>query len=132
MGTTTTITLLPATHDQWFEARAALGGLRLRQPDHHLALLGRVVLLHDLVAGQRLDGVAHELLPAVLLELDDHEGAAGPADIAVAGSESEVFDKIAALDAGADDYVTKPFGVGELLARVRVALGIDSAAGEAA
>ena len=31
-------------------------------------------------------------------------------------------DKIAALDAGADDYLTKPFGVGELLARVRVAL----------
>lgn len=31
-------------------------------------------------------------------------------------------DKIAALDLGADDYVTKPFGVGELLARIRVAL----------
>jgi two-component system KDP operon response regulator KdpE len=31
-------------------------------------------------------------------------------------------DKINALDAGADDYVTKPFGVGELLARIRVAL----------
>ena len=31
-------------------------------------------------------------------------------------------DKIAALDAGADDYVTKPFGSGELLARVRAAL----------
>ncbi len=30
-------------------------------------------------------------------------------------------DKVAALDAGADDYLTKPFGVGELLARVRVA-----------
>jgi len=30
--------------------------------------------------------------------------------------------KIAALDAGADDYVTKPFGMGELLARMRVAL----------
>ncbi len=30
-------------------------------------------------------------------------------------------DKIAALDAGADDYLTKPFGVGELLARVRAA-----------
>ena len=30
--------------------------------------------------------------------------------------------KVQALDAGADDYVTKPFGVGELLARVRVAL----------
>jgi two-component system, OmpR family, KDP operon response regulator KdpE len=28
-------------------------------------------------------------------------------------------DKISALDAGADDYLTKPFGVGELLARVR-------------
>ncbi len=31
-------------------------------------------------------------------------------------------DKIAALDAGADDYVTKPFGMGELLARLRAAL----------
>jgi two-component system, OmpR family, KDP operon response regulator KdpE len=31
-------------------------------------------------------------------------------------------DKIAALDAGADDYVTKPFGMGELLARLRSAL----------
>src|SRR5512146_178550 len=31
-------------------------------------------------------------------------------------------DKIQALDAGADDYLTKPFGVGELLARIRVAL----------
>ena len=34
-------------------------------------------------------------------------------------SESE---KVAALDAGADDYLTKPFGLGELLARLRVAL----------
>lgn len=39
--------------------------------------------------------------------------------LSVRGSES---DKIAALDAGADDYLTKPFGVGELLARLRVAL----------
>ncbi|MBX6378385.1 MAG: response regulator, partial [Clostridia bacterium] len=31
-------------------------------------------------------------------------------------------EKVAALDAGADDYVTKPFGMGELLARIRVAL----------
>jgi two-component system KDP operon response regulator KdpE len=31
-------------------------------------------------------------------------------------------DKIAALDAGADDYLTKPFGVGELTARIRVAM----------
>jgi two-component system KDP operon response regulator KdpE len=39
--------------------------------------------------------------------------------ISVRGQEA---DKIAALDAGADDYVTKPFGIGELLARMRVAL----------
>lgn len=31
-------------------------------------------------------------------------------------------DKIAALDAGADDYLTKPFGIGELMARIRAAL----------
>ena len=39
-------------------------------------------------------------------------------------------DKIAALDAGADDYLTKPFSVGELLARIRVALRHRSAGGE--
>jgi two-component system KDP operon response regulator KdpE len=32
------------------------------------------------------------------------------------------MEKVAALDAGADDYVEKPFGVGELLARLRVAI----------
>jgi two-component system KDP operon response regulator KdpE len=36
-------------------------------------------------------------------------------------------DKIAALDAGADDYLTKPFGTGELMARMRVALRRPSA-----
>ena len=40
-------------------------------------------------------------------------------------------DKIAALDAGADDYVTKPFGMGELLARIRAALRRDLTAAEA-
>jgi two-component system KDP operon response regulator KdpE len=39
--------------------------------------------------------------------------------LSVRGSEN---DKIAALDAGADDYLTKPFGVGELLARLRANL----------
>jgi two-component system KDP operon response regulator KdpE len=36
-------------------------------------------------------------------------------------------EKISALDAGADDYVTKPFGMGELLARLRAALRRESA-----
>jgi two-component system, OmpR family, KDP operon response regulator KdpE len=39
--------------------------------------------------------------------------------LSVVGDEAE---KVAALDAGADDYVTKPFGVDELLARLRAAL----------
>lgn len=44
-------------------------------------------------------------IPIIILSVRDHE-----------------TDKIAALDAGADDYLTKPFSVGELLARLRVAL----------
>ena len=43
------------------------------------------------------------------------------------GSEA---DKVDALDAGADDYVAKPFGMGELLARVRAALRRGAPAGE--
>src|SRR5690348_1329270 len=42
--------------------------------------------------------------------------------IIVLSARGQETDKIAALDAGADDYLTKPFGVGELLARLRVAL----------
>jgi two-component system KDP operon response regulator KdpE len=44
-------------------------------------------------------------VPIIIFTVQDQEGA-----------------KITALDAGADDYVTKPFGMGELLARMRVAL----------
>jgi two-component system, OmpR family, KDP operon response regulator KdpE len=44
-------------------------------------------------------------VPIVVLSVRDAEG-----------------DKVAALDAGADDYVTKPFGMDELLARLRAAL----------
>ena len=42
--------------------------------------------------------------------------------IIVLSARADEADKVAALDAGADDYLTKPFGVGELLARVRANL----------
>lgn len=42
--------------------------------------------------------------------------------VIVLSARTDEADKIAALDAGADDYLTKPFGMGELLARLRVAL----------
>src|SRR4051794_6363306 len=47
--------------------------------------------------------------------------------LSVVGDEQ---DKVAALDAGADDYVTKPFGVDELLARLRAALRRAEPSGE--
>jgi two-component system, OmpR family, KDP operon response regulator KdpE len=69
---------------------------------------------------------------AILLDLGlpDRDGVSFISDlrswsrvpIVVLSARSAEAQKIAALDAGADDYVTKPFGVGELLARVRVAL----------
>ena len=42
--------------------------------------------------------------------------------IIVLSARGQERDKVTALDAGADDYVSKPFGAGELLARIRVAL----------
>lgn len=56
--------------------------------------------------------------------------------VIVLSARSDEQDKIAALDAGADDFLSKPFGVGELLARVRVALrhrpqqGLDTPAAQ--
>jgi len=48
--------------------------------------------------------------------------------IPVLSAHDNEAEKVAALDAGADDYLTKPFGVDELLARVRVALRHSSKA----
>src|SRR6478735_1965184 len=42
-----------------------------------------------------------------------------PVPIIVLSAHDSERDKVAALDAGADDYVTKPFGIEELLARIR-------------
>ncbi len=51
--------------------------------------------------------------------------------ILILSAREQEHDKVAALDAGADDYLTKPFGIRELLARVRVALRHAARAGAA-
>ena len=52
--------------------------------------------------------------------------------IVILSARGQEQEKVKALDAGADDYLTKPFSVGELLARIRVALRhAATAAGEA-
>jgi two-component system, OmpR family, KDP operon response regulator KdpE len=52
----------------------------------------------------------------------------GKIPILVLSARGQEKDKIAALDLGADDYVAKPFAVGELLARIRAALRRSTAA----
>ncbi|TFY96158.1 response regulator [Ramlibacter humi] len=69
-------------------------------------------------------------LLVVDLGLPDEDGltlirevrALAPTPILVLSARAQEAQKIEALDAGADDYLTKPFGVGELLARVRAML----------
>jgi two-component system KDP operon response regulator KdpE len=51
--------------------------------------------------------------------------------IIVISARGREDDKVAALDAGADDYLTKPFGMNELLARIRVALRHSAQSGPA-
>ena len=80
--------------------------------------------------GMRLFG--HDVPEAIILDLGlpDRDGAALIKDfrqlsqlpIIIVSARGQERGKIDALDAGADDYLTKPFGVGELLARLRVAL----------
>jgi two-component system KDP operon response regulator KdpE len=81
---------------------------------------------------QALSEIAHRPPDAVVLDLGlpDMDGQdvlrqaraffAGP--IIILSARDRELEKIEALDAGADDYVEKPFGVGELLARLRVVL----------
>ncbi len=55
-----------------------------------------------------------------------------PLPIIILSARTAAQDKIEALDAGADDYLTQPFGLGELLARIRVALRHLTASTESA
>lgn len=52
--------------------------------------------------------------------------------VIVLSARDQEREKVATLDAGADDYLTKPFGVGELMARIRVGLRRSSQAQEGA
>jgi two-component system, OmpR family, KDP operon response regulator KdpE len=80
-------------------------------------------------AAQRPDVIVVDLgLPDVDgLEVIRHLREWSAVPIIVLSARGQEVDKIAALDLGADDYVSKPFGVGELLARLRVALRHTSA-----
>lgn len=83
-------------------------------------------------AGQAIEALRREVIDAVILDLGlpdmDGKDVIGivrqwsEIPIIILSARHMEGDKIAALDAGASDYVSKPFGVGELLARVRVAL----------
>lgn len=66
------------------------------------------------------------------LELCRRLRAVSDVPIIVLSVRGEEKTKVEALDAGADDYVTKPFGINELLARVRAALRRQSAADQQA
>jgi two-component system KDP operon response regulator KdpE len=80
--------------------------------------------------GLRQVGVQHPDLIILDLGLPDLDGLDvinrvrewTPTPIIVLSVRDKERDKIVALDSGADDYLTKPFAAGELLARVRVAL----------
>ena len=80
--------------------------------------------------GIRMLSLQHPDLVILDLSLPDIDGLVvtrqlrewSTTPIIVLSARDEEHDKIMALDAGADDYLTKPFAIGELLARMRVAL----------
>jgi two-component system KDP operon response regulator KdpE len=90
----------------------------------------RVVEAATAAGGLAIAAQAHPGVTVLDLGLPDRDGLAfirdlrlwSKAPIVVLSARSAERDKVEALDAGADDYLTKPFGVAELLARVRAAL----------
>jgi two-component system KDP operon response regulator KdpE len=88
--------------------------------------------LEAATGAEALSALRHHRPDLVLLDLGlpDIDGqelisrirAGSPVPIVVLSSRGEEAAKVAALDSGADDYVTKPFGADELLARLRAAL----------
>ena len=105
------------------QIRRALGiNLRARGYDVDLAPDGERAL--DIAARQHPDVVVLDLGLPGLDGVDVIRGLRGwsQVPIVVLSVRDAEHDKVAALDAGADDYVTKPFGMDELLARLRAAL----------
>jgi two-component system KDP operon response regulator KdpE len=102
--------------------RALAANLRVRGYDVDLADSGEQAL--DLAARHPPDAVILDLGLPGMSGIDVIRGLRGwlQAPIIVLSARGAQGDKVAALDAGADDYVTKPFGMDELLARLRAAL----------
>jgi two-component system KDP operon response regulator KdpE len=102
--------------------RALAINLRARRYDVDTASDGRSALA---TAGRRPPDLV--ILDLGLPDLNGVEVVTGlrgwcSAPVIVLSARDAQADKVAALDAGADDYVTKPFGMDELLARIRAAL----------
>jgi two-component system KDP operon response regulator KdpE len=101
----------------------ALGtNLRARGYQVDLAPTGEEAL--QLAARHRPDAVILDLGLPGISGIEVIEGLRGwtAVPIIILSARGAEHDKVAALDAGADDYVTKPFGMDELLARLRAAL----------
>ncbi len=99
--------------------RALRINLRVRQYDVHTAGNGAEAL--EVAAKHPPDLVILDLGLPDLDGVDVIHGLRGwtEAPIIVLSGRADSTDKVEALDAGADDYVTKPFGMDELLARMR-------------
>ena len=102
--------------------RALAVNLRARGYDVELAKTGEQAL--DVAARTHPDVVVLDLGLPGIDGVDVIRGLRGwsTVPIVVLSAREAEAEKVAALDAGADDYVTKPFGMDELLARLRAAL----------